>query len=79
VIAEGTFVNCAELSDSGLRMKVLVVSLEGHSIQLQFLEGIGQLQKLGFCVNSCAVEGGIDPGMTNLCGAMMPVDVDEPG
>nr|WP_242617741.1 hypothetical protein [Edaphobacter modestus] len=55
-----------------------MVSLESYSIQAQIFKGVAKLQELGFGIYASALQTRRNPGMPDLCGAVTPIEIDQP-
>jgi hypothetical protein len=62
-----------------LRLQVLVVGLEGYAAEVVGLEGAGELEELGLGIDTRSVDGGGEPGIADLNGEVLEVEVDEAG
>jgi hypothetical protein len=55
------------------------VDFEGDAEQAEGLKGVGELQELGFGVDAGAAVGGDEPGVAELGGAVVEIEVEEAG
>ena len=55
------------------------MDFEGDAEQAEGLKGVGELQELGFGVDAGAAVGGDEPGVAELGGAVVEIEIEEAG
>ena len=77
MVADGAFVDGADGLEGQLGFLVGGVGFEAYAEQVERVEGVGELEELGFGVDAGAAPGAGQPGVADFYRAVLEVEVEE--